>query len=45
MSSISDCDIASEVGQARRPGLHDSLDTGETFLWMFEEFRAKRAIP
>ena len=41
----SDYDIVSDTGKARRLGFHDSLDTGEMFLRMFQEFRNDRIIP
>jgi len=41
----SDYDIVSDMGKARRLGFHESLDTEEMFLRMFQEFRDKRVIP
>ena len=41
----SDYDIVSDMGKARRPGFHDSLDTRERFLRMFSEFRRNASSP
>jgi len=41
----SDYDIVSDTGKARRLGFHDSVDTEEMFLRMFQEFRSDRVIP
>ncbi len=42
-----DCryDIGSDMRQARHLGFHESLDTAEMFLRMFQEIRDKQVIP
>jgi hypothetical protein len=38
-------DIMSSVNKLRRYGFHETLDTQQNFLDLFEGFRAARALP